>query len=266
VAGAAALAVPWTHRGVRMAGHSKWKQIKRKKAVTDAKRGAVFTKVIREITIAARQGGGDAGGNARLRTAIEAAKAENMPLDNIERAIKKGTGELEGVQYEEVTYEGYGPGGAALLIEATTDNANRTVAEIRFVFSRNGGNLGAANSVAWMFDRKAVITVDATKADEDATLDAALDAGAEDVTRDGDVLVITAPASQLHAVQDRLRIRKIPIQEAEIAMLPRSSVKIEGKDAQNLLRLIEALEEMDDVAKVHSNFDIDAEAMATVTG
>jgi YebC/PmpR family DNA-binding regulatory protein len=161
-----------------MAGHSKWKQIKRKKAVTDAKRGAVFTKVIREITIAARQGGGDAGGNARLRTAIEAAKAENMPLDNIERAIKKGTGELEGVQYEEVTYEGYGPGGAALLIEATTDNANRTVAEIRFVFSRNGGNLGAANSVAWMFDRKAVITVDATKADEDATLDAALDAGA----------------------------------------------------------------------------------------
>jgi len=249
-----------------MAGHSKWKQIKRKKAITDQKRGAVFTRLIREITIAARQGGGDPGGNARLRTAIEAAKAENMPLDNIERAVKKGTGELEGIQYEEVTYEGYGPGGAAILIEATTDNANRTVAEIRHVFTRFGGNLGASNSVAWMFDRKAQVTVDATKADEDTTLEAALDAGAEDVTHDGDVLLITAPASQLHTVQDRLKARKIPVQGAEIAMLPKSSVKIEGKDAQHLLRLIEALEEMDDVAKVHSNFDIDAEAMAAVTG
>ena len=249
-----------------MAGHSKWKQIKRKKAITDQKRGAVFTRLIREITIAARQGGGDPGGNARLRTAIDAAKAENMPLDNIERAVKKGTGELEGIQYEEVTYEGYGPGGAAILIEATTDNANRTVAEIRHVFTRFGGNLGASNSVAWMFDRKAQVTVDATKADEDTTLEAALDAGAEDVTHDGDVLLITAPASQLHTVQDRLKARRIPVQGAEIAMLPKSSVKIEGKDAQHLLRLIEALEEMDDVAKVHSNFDIDAEAMAAVTG
>ncbi len=249
-----------------MAGHSKWKQIKRKKAITDQKRGAVFTRLIREITIAARQGGGDPGGNARLRTAIEAAKAENMPLDNIERAVKKGTGELEGIQYEEVTYEGYGPGGAAILIEATTDNANRTVAEIRHVFTRFGGNLGASNSVAWMFDRKAQVTVDATKADEDTTLEAALDAGAEDVAHDGDVLLITAPASQLHTVQDRLKARRIPVQGAEIAMLPKSSVKIEGKDAQHLLRLIEALEEMDDVAKVHSNFDIDAEAMAAVTG
>jgi len=249
-----------------MAGHSKWKQIKRKKAVTDQRRGAAFTKLIREITIAARQGGGDPGGNARLRTAIEAAKAENMPLDNIERAIKKGTGELAGVQYEEVTYEGYGPGGAAILIEATTDNANRTVAEIRHLFTRLGGNLGAANSVAWMFDRKAQITVDATTADEDATLEAALDAGAEDVTRDGDTFLITAPPSQLHAVQDRLKAKKIPVLSAEIAMLPKSSVKIGGKDAGALLRLIEALEEMDDVAKVHSNFDIDAEAMAAVTG
>ncbi len=249
-----------------MAGHSKWKQIKRKKAVTDQRRGAAFTKLIREITIAARQGGGDPGGNARLRTAIEAAKAENMPLDNIERAIKKGTGELAGVQYEEVTYEGYGPGGAAIFIEGTTDNANRTVAEIRHLFTRFGGNLGAANSVAWMFDRKAQITVDATTADEDATLEAALDAGAEDVTRDGDTFLITAPPSQLHAVQDRLKAKKIPVLSAEIAMLPKRSVKIEGKDAAQLLRLIEALEEMDDVAKVHSNFDIDAEAMAAVTG
>src|SRR5712692_1382366 len=169
----------WRLGEVCMAGHSKWKQIKHKKAVTDAKRGAAFTKVIREITIAAKQGGGDPNGNPRLRTAIDAAKAENMPWDNIDRAIKKGTGELEGVQYEEVMYEGYGPGGAAILIETTTDNVNRTVAGIRHAFQRAGGNLGSANSVSWMFDRKAQITVDATKATEDATLEAALDAGAE---------------------------------------------------------------------------------------
>jgi YebC/PmpR family DNA-binding regulatory protein len=249
-----------------MAGHSKWKQIKRKKAVTDAKRGAVFTRAIREITIAARQGGGDPAGNPRLRTAIEAARAENMPFENIDRAIKKGTGELEGVQYEEVTYEGYGPGGAAILIEATTDNPTRTVAEIRHVFTRFSGNLGAANSVAWMFDRKAQITVDATSANEDATLEAALDAGAEDMTRDGDLFLVTAPVGQLHAVQDALKARRIPVQSAEIALIPKSTVKIEGKDAGSLLKLVEALEEMDDVAKVHSNFDIDAEAMAAVTG
>jgi len=249
-----------------MAGHSKWKQIKRKKAVTDAKRGAIFTRLIREITIAARAGGGDPGGNARLRTAIDAAKAENMPLENIERAIKKGTGELEGVQYEEVTYEGYGPGGAALLIDATTDNPTRTVAEIRHLFSRHGGNLGATNSVSWMFDRKAQIAVDATKADEDTTIEAALDAGADDVTRDGDVFVVTTQPTQMHAVADKLKAKRIPVQGSEIAMVPKSSVKVEGKDAANLLRLIEALEEMDDVAKVHSNFDIDADAMAAVTG
>src|SRR6266511_1394767 len=173
-----------------MAGHSKWKQIKRKKAVADARRGARFTKLIREITIAAKQGGGDPGGNPRLRTAIDAAKAENMPLDNIDRAIKKGTGELEGAVYEELTYEGYGPGGAAIFIEATTDNPNRTVAEIRHAFSRNGGNLGATNSVAWMFDRKGQIYLDAGRQDEDATLGAALDAGAEDFIRDGDQYVV----------------------------------------------------------------------------
>src|SRR5439155_25825683 len=174
-----------------MAGHSKWKQIKHKKAVTDAKRGALFTRLIREITISAKAGGGDAGGNPRLRTAIDAAKAENMPWDNIDRAIKKGTGELEGILYQEVTYEGYGPGGAALLIQATTDNANRTVAEIRNAFSKHGGNLGAANAVAWMFDRKGQIVVDG-KANEDATvMEAALDAGADDMARDGDVFLIT---------------------------------------------------------------------------
>ena len=247
-----------------MAGHSKWKQIKRKKAVTDAKRGAVFTKVIREITIAAKQGGGDPNGNPRLRTAIDAAKAENMPSDNIDRAIKKGTGELEGVTYEEVLYEGYGPGGAAILIETTTDNVNRTVAEIRHAFQRHGGNLGSANSVSWMFDRKAQITVDATKATEDATLEAALDAGAEDMTREGDQFIVTAPVNRLHAVADQLRAKKLPVQSAEIAVIPKSTVKVEGSDAKRLLTLLEALEEMDDVAKVHSNFDIDADALAAV--
>jgi YebC/PmpR family DNA-binding regulatory protein len=248
-----------------MAGHSKWKQIKRKKAVTDQKRGAAFTKVIREITIAAKQGGGDPGGNARLRTAIDAAKAENMPADNIERAIKKGTGELEGVVYEEVTYEGYGPGGAAILIQAITDNANRTVAEIRNVFTRRGGNLGAANSVAWMFDRKGQIEV-AGEADEDATMEAALDAGADDMVRDGDVFVITTPPTQLHAVEQALRVKRLPVRSAEIAMLPKNTVKVEGGEAKKLLQLVEGIEEMDDVSKVFSNFDIDAEAMAAVTG
>jgi len=248
-----------------MAGHSKWKQIKRKKAVADARRGALFTKLIREITIAAKQGGGDPAGNPRLRTAIDAAKAENMPLDNIERAVKKGTGELEGVQYVEVTYEGYGPGGAAIFIEATTDNANRIVAEIRHIFTRHGGNLAAANSVAWMFDRKGQITVDATRADEDATMEAALEAGADDMVRDGDLFLITAPVSRLHAIQENLKARRIPVQAAEIAMIPKSTVRVDGRDAKQLLELIEALEEMDDVAKVWSNFDIDAETLAAAT-
>ncbi len=248
-----------------MAGHSKWKQIKRKKAVADARRGALFTKLIREITIAAKQGGGDPAGNPRLRTAIDAAKAENMPLDNIERAVKKGTGELEGVQYVEVTYEGYGPGGAAIFIEATTDNANRIVAEIRHIFTRHGGNLAAANSVAWMFDRKGQITVDATRADEDATMEAALEAGADDMVRDGDLFLITAPVSRLHAIQEDLKARRIPVQAAEIAMIPKSTVRVDGRDAKQLLELIEALEEMDDVAKVWSNFDIDAETLAAAT-
>ena len=249
-----------------MAGHSKWKQIKRKKAVTDQKRGAAFTKVIREITIAAKQGGGDPAGNPRLRTAIDAAKAENMPQDNIERAIKKGTGELEGVVYQEVTYEGYGPGGAAILIEVTTDNPTRTVADIRHRFTRHGGNLGAANSVAWMFERKGQIAVDATKTTEDQALEAALDAGADDLTRDGDVFMITTPVNRLHAVHDQLKTKRIPVQSAEVAMIPKSTVKVQGGDAKKLLQLIEELEEMDDVARVFSNFDIDAEALAAVTG
>ena len=249
-----------------MAGHSKWKQIKRKKAVTDSKRGAIFTRIIREITIAARGGGGDPGGNPRLRTAIDAAKAENMPAENIDRAIKKGTGQLEGVTYEEITYEGYGPGGAAILVQATTDNQNRTVAEIRHVFSRHGGNLGTPNSVAWMFEKKGLLSLEASAVDEDMVLEVALDAGAEDVARDGDQLTITTPPGQLHAVQDALKARKFKTGAAEFAMIPKNTVKVEGKDAERLLGLMEALDELEDVAKVFSNFDIDAETLAAVGG
>ena len=245
-----------------MAGHSKWKQIKRKKAVTDARRASSWTKVIREITVAARSGGGDPGGNPRLRTAIDAAKAVNMPWDNIDRAIKKGTGELEGSIYEELTYEGYGPGGAAIFIEATTDNPNRTVAEIRHAFSRNGGNLGASNSVAWMFDRKGQIYLDASKSDEDATLEAALDAGAEDFAREGDQYIVTTAPVAFHAVQDALTGRKLAIDSAELTMVPRNTVRVEGADAERILKLMEVLEELEDVSRVSSNFDIDAAQLA----
>ena len=243
-----------------MAGHSKWKQIKRKKAVTDARRGASWTKVIREITVAARAGGGDPGANPRLRTAIDAAKAVNMPNDNIERAIKKGTGELEGASYEEVTYEGYGPGGAAILIEATTDNS--TLRSNIHAFSRNGGNLGASNSVAWMFDRKGQIFLDAAKSAEDASLEAALEAGAEDFQRDGDQYVVSTTVPTFHSVQDALRERGLELESAELAMVPRTTVKVEGKQAEQMLKLLESLEELDDVSRVFSNFDIDASQLA----
>lgn len=245
-----------------MAGHSKWTQIKRKKAVTDSRRASAWTKVIREITVAARAGGGDPDGNPRLRTAIDAARAVNMPNDNIDRAVKKGTGELEGAVYEELTYEGYGPGGTALFIEATTDNANRTVAEIRHAFSRNGGNLGATNSVGWMFDRKGLLTLDATRYGEDRAMEAALEAGAQDFARDGDQFVVTVDPTSLHAVQDGLRRAGLDIDSAEVAMMPRNTVTVEGEDASRLLRLIGALEDLDDVSKVFSNFDIDAATLA----
>jgi YebC/PmpR family DNA-binding regulatory protein len=249
-----------------MAGHSKWKQIKRKKAVADQRRGAAFTKLIKEITVAARQGGGDPAGNPRLRSAIEAARQANMPYENIERAIKKGTGELEGVHYEEATYEGYGPGGAAIMIQVTTDNLNRTVAEIRHLFSRYGGNLGAPNSVAWMFERRGQIYLDASRYAEEAALEAALEAGADDLTREGDQFIISTEPAALHAVQDALRAKGIEPSEAEIAMAPKSTVTVQGPDAEKLLKLMEALEEHDDVSKVFSNFDIDAETMAAVSG
>ncbi len=249
-----------------MAGHSKWKQIKRKKAVADQRRGAAFTKLIKEITVAARQGGGDPAGNPRLRSAIEAARQANMPYENIERAIKKGTGELEGVHYEEATYEGYGPGGAAIMIQVTTDNLNRTVAEIRHLFSRYGGNLGAPNSVAWMFEKKGQIYLDAARYAEDAALEAALEAGADDLTLDGEQFIISTEPAALHAVQDALRAKGLEPREAEIALTPKSTVTVQGPDAERLLKLMEALEEHDDVSKVFSNFDIDAETMAAVSG
>jgi len=242
-----------------MSGHSKWSTIKRKKGAADAKKGKIFTRIAKEIALAARLGGSDPEGNSRLRQAILAAKAENMPKDNIDRAIKKGTGELEGGNIEEVAYEGYGPGGAALFIEATTDNPHRTVADIRHAFSRNGGNLGTTNSVAWMFDRKGQLYIDATRHDEERTLETALEAGAEDFVREGDQYVVSTSPTDIHAVQDALRAGGVKIDEAELAMVPKNTVKVEGRDAEALLKLIEVLEELDDVSKVFSNFDIDSE-------
>jgi YebC/PmpR family DNA-binding regulatory protein len=246
-----------------MAGHSKWKQIKHYKAATDAKRGALFTKLIREITISAKQGGGDPAGNARLRTAIDAAKANSMPKENIERAIKKGTGELEGVDYQEVTYEGYGPGGAAMMIAALTDNPTRTVADVRHVMSRLGGNLGTPNSVAFMFDKKGQLTIDASKYPEDPTLEAALEVGAEDFAKEDDQYLITTSPADFHAVKSGLEAKKIAFIETEpVVMVPKSTVRVEGKNAELLLKLMEELEALDDVQKVWANFDIDVADMA----
>ncbi len=246
-----------------MAGHSKWKQIKHYKAAADAKRGAHFTKLIREITVAAKQGGGDPAGNPRLRTAIEIARAASMPKDNIERAVKKGTGELEGVQYTEVMYEGYGPGGVALMIQAVTDNPTRTVAEIRHKLSRGGGNLGATNSVAWMFDRKGLLTLEAAAHDEDALMEAALDGGAEDVRREDEQFIVTTDPATVHAVRGALESHGMHVAGSEIAWLPKTTVRVEGKTAESLIRLLEEIDELDDVQKVDANFDMDVADMAS---
>ena len=245
-----------------MAGHSKWKQIKHYKAATDAKRGAKFTKLIREITMAAKQGGGDPAGNPRLRTAIDTAKSASMPKDNIERAVKKGTGELEGVDYVEVMYEGYGPGGVALMIQAVTDNPTRTVADVRHRLSRGGGNLGATNSVSWMFDRKGQLFVAADGTDEDACLDAALESGAEDFRAEDDQYVVTTDPAMLHAVKGALEAKRILVSRAEISWLPKNTVHIEGKTAESLMKLLEELEDIDDVQQVDANFDMDVADMA----
>lgn len=245
-----------------MAGHSKWAQIKRKKAVTDAKRGAHFTKLIREITVAARSGGGNPDFNPRLRLAVDTAKAANMPADNIDRAIKKGTGELEGVNYEEITYEGYGPGGVALYIETLTDNGNRTVADLRHALGRHGGSLGTSGSVAWQFERKGEIYVDASKHGEESVFEAAIEAGAEDVSREGDEFLVTTDVGSFHQVQEALRAAGVEVAQAELSMVPANEVAVSGKDAEKLVKLLDILDDLDDVQKVHSNADIDEASLA----
>ena len=247
-----------------MAGHSKWKQIKHKKALTDSKRAAAWTKIIREITVAAKAGGGDPTGNPRLRLAMDNARAANMPNDNIERAIKKGTGELEGVSYEEITYEAYGPAGVAIMIESLTDNGNRTVADIRRWLSRNGGNLGTTGSVAWMFDRRGQITIDASKHGEDEVMEAALEAGALDVESDEGTFTVLTEVADFAAVQDALREKGIEWDEAELAMIPKTEVAVSGPDAEKLVKLLELLEDLDDVQKVHTNADVDVDSLAEV--
>lgn len=245
-----------------MAGHSKWKQIKHYKAATDKKRGALFTRLVREITMAAKLGGGDPDGNPRLRTAIDNAKASSLPKENIERGIKKGTGELEGVDYVEVLYEAYGPGGVAIMIQAVTDNPTRTVADVRHKLSRLGGNLGAANSVSYMFDRKGTMSVSGEKVTEDALMEAALDVGADDVSQEDDSFLITTEPVNLHAVKEGLQKKGYAVAEAELSWVAKNNVKVEGANAEMLLKLLEALEELDDVQKIDANFEMDDAEMA----
>jgi YebC/PmpR family DNA-binding regulatory protein len=246
-----------------MSGHSKWHSIKHKKAARDAQRGKLFTKLIKEITIAARIGGGDLNANPRLRTAVAAARAQSMPGDNIERAIKKGTGELEGMRLEQVTYEGYGPGGVAIILDVLTDNRNRVVSELRFLFSRHGGNLGESGCVAWMFKKRGVITVDRSAVDEDRLLEIALDAGADDVsTSDSDAFEVMTGPEHFAAVKDALEKASIPLANAEITMVPENTVKISGHTAEQVLKLVEELEDHDEVQSVASNFDISEQELA----
>ncbi len=245
-----------------MAGHSKWKNIRNAKAATDKKRGVLFTRLVREITMAAKLGGGDPAANPRLRTAIDNAKAVSLPKDNIERGIKKGTGELEGVDYVDVLYEAYGPGGVALMIQAVSDNPTRTVADVRHKLSRNSGNMGSTNSVAYLFDRKGTMSVSADGVNEDAIMEAALEAGAEDVVREDEIFVITTDPGSLHAVKEGLEAKKYKVTDAELGWVPKSTVSVQGAAAEQLLKLLDALEELDDVQKVDANFEMDADAMA----
>lgn len=247
-----------------MSGHSKWSSIKHKKGAADAKRGKIFTKLIKEITVAARMGGGDPDGNPRLRTAIAAAKSENMPKDNIDRAVKKGTGELEGVSYEESNYEGYGPGGVAVLVECLTDNKNRTVADIKHLFERFGGNLGEPGCVAWMFEKKGLIVLEKDKVSEDELIDLALEAGAEDVKEEETEFEVLSAPQDFEAVKKALDDADLTYTVAELAMIPQNVVKLEGKKAQQMLTLTQALEDHDDVSHVYANFDIPDEVMEAI--
>jgi YebC/PmpR family DNA-binding regulatory protein len=239
-----------------MSGHSKWSSIKHKKAAADSKRGKVFTKLIKEITVAARSGGGDPAANPRLRAAIQAAKSENMPKDNIDRAVKKGTGDLEGVSYDESIYEGYGPGGAAVLVESLTDNKNRTVSDIRHIFAKNGGSLGENGCVAWMFKKKGYLAVERKAVDEEALLETALEAGAEDIREDDGSFEVITPPEAFDSVKAAIDKASIGCIVAEITMLPQSTTNLTGKEAEQMVRLMEMLEDNDDVQKVYTNADI----------
>ncbi|MES2202252.1 MAG: YebC/PmpR family DNA-binding transcriptional regulator [candidate division FCPU426 bacterium] len=244
-----------------MSGHSKWATTKRKKAVIDSKRGKAFTKIIREMMVAAREGGGDPNGNPRLRTAVDKAKAVNMPLDNINRAIKKGTGELEGVAYESITYEGYGPGGVAVVVDTLSDNRNRTAADIRSIFTKGNGNMGEVGSVGWMFKRKGFIVIPRGSLKEDEVLELALDAGAEDMTATDTTFDVITGIEDFEKVKKALTAKNITPSSAELTMIPSSYVKLEGKEAEQMLRLMDALEDYDDVQNVYANFDIPESVM-----
>ena len=249
-----------------MSGHSKWATIKHKKGALDAKRGKIFTRLIKEITIAARAGGGDPDGNPRLRTAVAAAKAENMPADNIKRAIQRGTGELPGATYEEIAFEGYGPGGVALIVEATTDNRNRAVSEIRHIFSKNGGNLGEPNSVRFMFSKKGIIAVPKTAASEEQLMNIVLEAGGEDLNDEGDTWDIVTEPQAFEAVAQAVKDAGIETVMSEVTMIASTYTKLEGPAAGQMIRLLEALEDHDDVQNVYSNFDMDAQQLEEVAG
>jgi YebC/PmpR family DNA-binding regulatory protein len=239
-----------------MSGHSKWSTIKHKKGATDAKRGKLFTKLIKEITVAARMGGGDPDANPRLRHALNIARSQNMPKDTSERAVKKGTGELEGVNYEEILYEGYGPGGVAVLVECMTDNRNRTIAEVRQAFNKAGGNVGTDGCVAWMFDKKGLITVSKEKSDEETLMEVALEAGAEDIVDENDSFDIISAPADFDAVKDAVDKAEIEYELAEITMIPQNLTKLEGKEAEQMIRFMEALDDSDDIQKFYCNADI----------
>jgi YebC/PmpR family DNA-binding regulatory protein len=248
-----------------MSGHSRWSQIKRKKGKADVQRGKLFSKILREITVAAKAGGGDPKGNMRLKAAIESAKEVNMPADNIKRAVQKGTGELPGESYEEITYEGYAAGGVAVMVQVLTDNRNRTAPEIRHVFEKGGGNMGASGAVAWMFDRKGIITVDAEKISEDDLMSKALDAGATDMRRTEKVFEITTGPGEMDVVRDALQKAGVPILEAQVTYVPQSTVRVEGPQATSVVRLVEALEDLDDVQHVYANFDIPDDVLEAIS-
>jgi YebC/PmpR family DNA-binding regulatory protein len=249
-----------------MSGHSKWATIKHKKGALDAKRGKIFTRLIKEISIAAKQGGGDPDGNPRLRTAVLAAKAENMPADNIKRAIQRGTGELEGVNYEEITFEAYGPGGVAIIVDVTTDNRNRTVSEIRHIFSKNGGNLGSTGSVMHMFSKKGVISIEKSAATEDQLMDIVLEAGGEDLKDEGESWEILTDPASYESVLNAVKAAKIPVENSEVTMVASTYTKLDDLQARSMMRLLEALEDFDDTQNVYSNFDMTAEQMEQVAG